>query len=1576
MPKNTILLKMLDRLFAGLTSGPNLNCRPHSSRQRLDWMQLGRLQDISPGEALCQLLSKKQATQLRARVSAPSNSSKAANGKKRPSSKKLSAVETESAVASENEAIPDDVSPEQDQQQQAWVNQQTLLTKLRALAEDARDYEQDTGAHVLHVGFPLLSLPPSSGASGKPGMGGSKRLLAPIAFISVSLEMRAGPNPVVAIEGLHDGALFLVPNEALFAWLERQTGQAVLPDSLETITDHHEPGTNNQELPATDSDSDQVPSAEVASNAASLDPWVELNDLVRRVATALHLPPCELTAESLAQLLHAPRGDDENAQAEIVPAAVLGLFPMNNQSLLRDMQAMVAAPDLPAGPVQNFLVTDITQNPSSTACDTSNAAETTRTAISNPGATGGKTPERLISMADPCQAHAVRLARECQGLVVHGPPGTGKSQTITNIIGDHLARGERVLMVCDKRTALDVVAKRLEHLGLGSLCALIHDSQHDQRDLYRQVREQLEGLSQTTVDQRSATQLKTFDKQAARLTDQLRQAWSLVMARNPQRLVSFHERMGEWLECRPASSESILAEQDSTQKNSTPATTMGTTALLATPDGVDQFHSHVAEIRDIAGRAIEIQYASHPWRTCASMPLTTFLERSAVSIRNSMTSIVTAATALDAAEFLRGCEQFVVPGDNGKSPGIGSPIKYDFARQREELQQLVTQLQRSLREIAPGLRQKWANLSVAALQRANEQFEAVIPSRHIVRTAALDPELASIARHGGQSVVDTAAQVGSLQEYLATCDAWYSWLRLGINNRAKTIIRSYGLVPGKAAATRLLNFVSGVRARQTLSTVLEELCRVDETPRPETEANQPSSPSPRQAWPDDMELLSKCDQVELLLNVLVSVTVSPTLAGAADRVRKALTNPNDDLVPVLERSVARIRALDNLQQVAIQSGLVGQGWINGLLQQAARGESILPATQLLASSVDSLGEVLKIQRKLAELPPVLQQATQQAIATARDVEAAIASVRHQILTGDIQQWLTSTPELQAFDGDQLSNLCRETYRLDEEKQACARDVVSNLWIERQRERLLASTGSRLNSLGADLRRRLTSRGERAMRLRQVIAIGSKIEGGDPLFDLRPVWMASPETVAQIFPRDALFDVVIFDEASQCRLEEALPVLTRAKRVVIAGDPKQLPPTRFFESTVVTSDNQEADADQDLFEAHQSEVEDLLTAALSIDIQESYLDVHYRSRNADLVEFSNQQFYGSRLQAIPAYPGHQITQAPITLYQVDGTYEDRRNVAEAEQVVKIVDSLLRRPEPPSIGIACFNLTQRDLILDQLAEFAESDQDFGDRLAAARNRVGAGAFEGLFVKNLENVQGDERDQMIICTTYGPDKQGKFFRRFGPLGQAGGGRRLNVLVTRAREEVHLITSIPANLYRSLPSIPEGQQPGGGWLLFAYLNYAEQLAQSYNERRSGSSGERAASSIRVVQRPSHTPSKFAAELGRLVANLEQMSSDVHWGNDGFCIDVAFHHPQHTEERTLGVICDGTRFQYADDPVAWDVFRMSILDHQGWQIRRCWSPDFFRDPEGTVRQLASQAKRITAEENASGESATGSKVV
>jgi hypothetical protein len=570
-----------------------------------------------------------------------------------------------------------------------------------------------------------------------------------------------------------------------------------------------------------------------------------------------------------------------------------------------------------------------------------------------------------------------------------------------------------------------------------------------------------------------------------------------------------------------------------------------------------------------------------------------------------------------------------------------------------------------------------------------------------------------------------------------------------------------------------------------------------------------------------------------------------------------------------------------------------------------------------------------------------------------------------VLTSELRRRVRERPELNRLDSDQLTHHFDRYHELEDKKRRLVRDHVLDLWIGKQKERLLASTGSRLNSAGADLRRRLFVRGKRAMRLRQMIAVGRRdLAPGetDPLFDMCPVWMASPETVAQVFPREPLFDVVIFDEASQCRLEEALPVLTRAERVVIAGDPKQLPPSRFFEAAISVSEDEELETDQDLFEAQQAEVEDLLAAALNLQVEEAYLDVHYRSRNADLIEFSNEHFYKNRLQSIPGHPKHRTPVPPLKLERADGVYKDRCNRIEAERVVEMVDELLQRKDPPSIGIACFNITQRDLIVDLLDDRAVDDEAFASRLARARERVGESSYEGLFVKNLENVQGDERDHVIISTTYGPNPEGKFYRRFGPLGRVGGGRRLNVLVTRARQEVHLVTSIPRESYLNVEKLPTGATPSGGWLLFAYLRYAEELASLYeeNERVLARAAEETRSGgPSVIRRPIEPVSGFAMALGDRLANDKRLGSDMHWGNEAFCVDVALHHPQNPDHVTVGLVCDFARYHRAPDPIEWEFYRQGILKWQGWDLRHVWTPQFFRDPTGAINRIESEASEL-----------------
>jgi hypothetical protein len=1628
-PNNPILSKMLDRLFVSMMDGPSMNCRPHASRQRLDLIQLEKLKDLAAGKILLTVLNEGEA-KLTARVPLPSRAPHAAEGSK--------------AQKAEEKTL-----------QHAWSEQYMVRNKLRLIAEDARTYEQDTGVHALNIGFPIISLPP--GIFGGRVGAGSRRVLAPIAFIPTTMTVKTGSKQAVDLNRRGEAnANLIIPNIALLAWLEQQSGRA-LPD-LEELK--------------------------------GVDPWGQLCELTRIVAQLVECSvPTELDCAMPTEITMVATPTKDDGLPIISAAAVLGLFPTANEGLLRDTREMIAkgAAD---GPISSFIRLGVTLE--------SLAANAEKAKIANAVDHVVKRvfgEERMITEADPCQARAVRLAQLSRGLVVHGPPGTGKSQTITNIISDHLARGQRVLFVSDKRTALDVVADRLNVQGLGGFCATVHDPKTDQKEFYRSVRDQLDGLVDAPTKPRSAEILARIDTELQTLHDDLLSYHQILIGNNggPG---SFHHLVGLWLS---EMGQSTLSVDDR--------------PLRDLPAG--ELEKHSTRLKEVLERGESARYSANQWKDAVGVPLVDFLSTSMESYRSAMNECVRDAEAVDTTR------DPLAPGFDADS---------DLATEAESRKRLATQLKQVLAKIKPTDAAAWSNRPDGALQAVREKIGAAREWINVLRSRRLDPTLLGAAPRRAsanqlhrdlevlghylktfQGMVGDFARVRRLAkgsddqtilkwikagrkvaasalkklsgatalvkaidqntldttllarlqqnpidskqliEYLGTLDGYAQssgkFFGLFGNDKkkgAETVARHFGMALSSQTASDLKDFLNKLQQRMDLASILSSVTgeAMDNPPddeqlvtefkkhhavlsaladekseaqaRPENvsmddevvaalnelidDAAAPAakilaeyrlSANPSDASrldtflrglearvrltqvheqltevaatdlvPDDV-LLKTIETHESLFDLLDAVRAAGASSNVAEAILRALGDPNASagVSRALSESPVRAQALIKFEKNLDRAGVFDPAWLKKFKEEIRNNGVATTTIAGLADRIGTLEGVLRVRDGLGRLPGPLSESASTLLANNANALEGYSAIRRAVLSGEIARRLRQDPELQAVDGLRFKSTFDRYRELLAKKQTLVKDVIHHHWIDRQKNRLLASGATRLNGLGADLRRRITGRGERAMRLRQVIAHGASVEGGDPLFELRPVWMASPETVAQMFPREPIFDVVVFDEASQCRLEDALPVLTRAKRVVIAGDPQQLPPTRFFESTVAVSDDEEIETEQELFEAHQSEVEDLLGAALGLDIQQCYLDVHYRSRNADLIGFSNEHFYRSRLQPIPDHPRHRTAHAPLTLYRVDGLYDKRSNLAEAEAVVKIVKNLLGRDNPPSIGIACFNLQQREVIIDKLEELAEQDADFAGKLLAARARRGAGASEGLFVKNLESVQGDERDHLIISTTFGTDAKGKFRRNFGPLGAAGGGRRLNVLVTRARHEIHIVTSIPRHAYATLPPVPDGVAPTGVWLLFAYLNYCEQLQQDYEVAyrviQSSGGSERAI----VDGRKSKTPSNFSKALAGRLAGTRNIGSTVHWGNDGFCVDLALHHPARAEDVTIGILCDTTRYSSNQDAVEWEVFRQAILEQQGWKLHRVWTPHFFRDPNGCLEKISDEVQ-------------------
>ncbi|MBX5481749.1 MAG: DUF4011 domain-containing protein [Myxococcaceae bacterium] len=1434
---------MLERLYASLTSGPSLNCRPHNSRQRIDLTQLSKLDGTAANTIVAGVLSDAASVKLVGKARAPT---------------------VRAEVDPDGEAT---LSAEEQAALKAWNEQQALLRKLATIAEDARTFEQDTGAHALHIGFPLLHLPPGK-ASGR--LSSTRRILAPLAFVPVRITSRTGRAPSIEISSVGEGVDRVMPNTGLLVWIQQQTGKKL---------------------------------GELFADENGSQPWREINDLAKAVCSALDLPaPADLGPDTLIE--PTPRSDDDgapDARSGLLSSAVLGLYPLSNQSLVEDMEALVEGEPL-QGPIESFVRSDVSLGtPAGCASANGHAAS---------GDFDLAEPEHLITHADPCQARAVRLARASRGLVIHGPPGTGKSQTIANIIGDHLARGQRVLFVCDKRTALDVVKSRLDALGLGGLCAVVHDAQRDQRDLYMGIREQLDALSETKPNAHARNELARVDAELRQIHDELRRIDDALARPLSDGGPSFHDLVGQWLGTRAVVPATVSLE------------------------GVrlPEVTSRERELRELFDRGVRENWPDNPWREAVGVDLAAWQSAPVAGHRQRLETLLEPARSCDAT----------------RDPRI-LPFSLDgnLEAEIEARERVARNLEAAIASAPAETIARWASASSAELEAAHAELTPALAQVDLIARGPLDAELALVHRSSPLSLAVVVQAISAVGAWLTISRKWYRWFCFGRKKAARLVLQRFGLQLAVDTAERVAKFLDGLRARQVVGDLHQRLFSAGAAL---------ASPAP-----DDV-LVSSARAHQAVFELLAAIDTTPALAHIAAGLRERLRGDraaHSELLEGLRASAKRGGAIGAFVRAMEATGLLSPSFRSELERSLRAGEAAEPAVATLLSRISSVEGILRIKDGLANLPaPVL--ASVRALADAGlDGEHGYAALFKAAAASELRARLKASPELQKVDPAGLEALHARYRALDDQRKPLVRDAILHLWTTRQKERLLASTGTRLNPAGAELKRRLMVRGQRVMRVRQMIAAGAQIEGGDPLFDVRPVWMASPETVAQIFPRAPLFDVLIFDESSQCRLEEALPVLLRARRVVIAGDPRQLPPTRFFESSVAQSTDEEPEGNQALFEAQQSEVEDLLSAALNLDIEQCYLDVHYRSRNADLIEFSNRNFYDARLQAIPGHPSNLGVRAPLRLVHVDGTYHKRVNQKEAETVVELVRELLSRPEPPSIGIACFNLSQREAILNALDAAAAEDPEFAARLAAARTRQGQDSFEGLFVKNLENVQGDERDHIIISTTYGPDPSGRFYRRFGPLAQAGGGRRLNVLVTRAREEVHLVTSIPPEVYRALPPIPDGVVPNGGWLLFAYLQFAEELEKAYAARRDEEADDARTEDGRkatVRTRPSKTESAWARALAKHLAQALGTSSDLYWGNEGFCVDLALRHPLRRDLVTVGVLCDGARFDKARDRVEWDVFRTRVLEGQGWRFVRLWSPHFFRDPESALQAIAKAA--------------------
>ncbi|GIW83460.1 MAG: hypothetical protein KatS3mg105_5267 [Gemmatales bacterium] len=511
------------------------------------------------------------------------------------------------------------------------------------------------------------------------------------------------------------------------------------------------------------------------------------------------------------------------------------------------------------------------------------------------------------------------------------------------------------------------------------------------------------------------------------------------------------------------------------------------------------------------------------------------------------------------------------------------------------------------------------------------------------------------------------------------------------------------------------------------------------------------------------------------------------------------------------------------------------------------------------------------------------------------------------------------PELAQFNGVSHEQLMARFKTLDVERLTLARQEVAMAHYES-----IPRSGD-AGELG--IIRREIQKKRRHLPLRKLLA-----QAGHAVQAIKPVFMMSPISIAQFLEPGVLeFDLLLIDEASQVQPVDALGAIARARQIVVVGDDRQLPPTRFFNKMLGDDGTDGADDDG----VQVGDLESILGLCAAQNMPQRMLQWHYRSRHHSLIAVSNHEFYNDRLFVVPS-PMSGFAGLGLTFHYVANGVFDRgksaTNRIEAQAVADAVIQHARQFPDKTLGVGTFSVSQRDAILDEIELRRRDHPELESFFATGIN-------EPFFVKNLENIQGDERDVIFISVGYGKDKSGYMAMNFGPLSNDGGERRLNVLITRARERCEVFSSITADDIDLNRAKSRGAQA-----LKTFLTYA----------RSG-----------FMDVAIGTDRDFDSEFEREVARaLQAHGFEVHAqvGVAGFFVDLAVVDPDVPGRYLLGVECDGASYHSSRSARDRDRLRQQVLEDRGWVIHRIWSTDWFHRPDEQLRKTIAAIEHAKAE--------------
>ena len=1055
--------------------------------------------------------------------------------------------------------------------------------------------------------------------------------------------------------------------------------------------------------------------------------------------------------------------------------------------------------------------------------------------------------------ADSSQLAAVVAASEGEDFVIIGPPGTGKSQTITNIISQCLGNGKTVLFVAEKAAALDVVHRRLLASGLGDAVLELHSNKTNRKAVVTQLGRGWDRASETNEEQwiKITNDLKLSRDQLNAYVEALHmkssQGFSVFdaigcIASNKK----FFERIN------PKKERLSYPSKDSHDKE-----TYNGLVTLATELG-----QAYESVKNVLGLAL---ICREEWSYRWEAEMLEQVEALRISLRNLKTAARNFARAL------------------GLSPNSN----------------LGVERQSRLKALAPRAESVALDLSFVP---------NILPKQLIDETEACVANIQKLSSielktHASYSI-DTLNNIPleELDSNWREAQARFWPLSFFLRRKIRRLLQTY-VVQGKGKANPSVD-LEILSKRRKLNTAIKESPMAPVVEKQEKANADQLMEITRQAVVLREALNSLRPEAEDL--ILFDKATSELVSASEGKIRETLRN-----------YLSAKKHVDEEIKVFLSNG------------------GHIPKTMSIAQIDVNLENIIK---KRADLPNWVLWIKKREIASKRGLSPIVKYLETGAIEGATQTekafryfyaiwWLPlamdASEELRGFICWKHEKII-ETFRQLDDK---ANDLVPMEVMRRIYHKLPARDSVPKDSELGKLRHQLNL--ERpSMPIRKLI---SNLH--ETFNKLSPCVLMSPLSVSQYLPAgQATFDVVIFDEASQIPTWDAIGVIARARQTIIVGDPKQLPPTNFFGRT------DDDDEDEDLPELERdmlSILDEVASAGISI----RKLNWHYRSRDEALIAFSNHFYYAGKLITFPA---PMTSSEAIKFHEIkSGVYargRGRVNQEEAKAIVKVVKRYLTEwlslPENDryTLGIITFNAQQQSLILDLLDEIRREDNRLEWFFSDDRE-------EPVIVKNLENIQGDERDVMLFSITFGPDLNNKLSMNFGPLNNKGGEKRLNVAITRARRKLHIFSSIRADQIDL-----ERTRAIGVRDLKSFLDYAKRGPIALPACEEGSLG------------PAENP--FEESVAEA---LSDKGWEVHTqiGVSGFRIDLSIVNPDRAGSYLAGVECDGAQYHSSATARDRDKTRQKVLEGLGWTILRIWSTEWFRDQPGVVKRVHDKLEQL-----------------